>query len=199
MMTIYDPGLKLNFRVPGSKTREPIRYSIGKNAGDMLLIGRSSAGVCAIFWDEDPALLQEQLSKAFPDVQCIRDDAGLTQDLEQVVNLLEQRPLSQPLELDVGGTAFQQKVWQALCAIPTGETRSYREIAALLGRPEASRAVAGACAANLLAIAIPCHRVVRSDGALSGYRWGVARKRALLDQEERIAGLADNQASILSA
>jgi O-6-methylguanine DNA methyltransferase len=101
----------------------------------------------------------------------------------QILDLLHGKNIEDRLTLDIGGTAFQQKVWRALCDIPAGQTRSYAQLAAQLGAPQAARAVGSACAANLLAVAIPCHRVLRHDGSITGYRWGAERKRALLDRE----------------
>ena len=114
---------------------------------------------------------------------CSPTQASLERELGQVIGFIDKDASEGVINLDIGGTAFQQKVWQALCGIPAGKTRSYSDVARHLGVPEAVRAVAGACAANVLAIAIPCHRVVRSDGSISGYRWGVERKRALLAEE----------------
>ena len=124
-----------------------------------------------------------ELQDRFPRAELVGGDAGFEHLVAQVVALVEQPGVGHDLPLDVRGTAFQQRVWQALRRIPPGQTVSYADIAARIGSPKAVRAVAQACAANTLAVAIPCHRVVRSDGALSGYRWGVARKRALLERE----------------
>ena len=124
-----------------------------------------------------------ELQDRFPRAELIGGDAGFERLIAQVVGLIEEPELGIDLPLDVRGTAFQQRVWQALRQIPSGETTSYAQIAQRIGSPTSARAVAGACAANTLAVAIPCHRVVRSDGALSGYRWGVERKRELLSRE----------------
>jgi O-6-methylguanine DNA methyltransferase len=149
----------------------------------MVLIGRSRQGICAILFGGNAQELYEQLAVAFPDVELTADQQSLLGELGQVVAFIDKGTAERIINLDIGGTPFQQEVWRALCAIPTGQTRSYREIAQHLGVPEAVRAVAGACAANVLAIAIPCHRIVRSDGTISGYRWGVDRKHALLVDE----------------
>jgi AraC family transcriptional regulator of adaptative response/methylated-DNA-[protein]-cysteine methyltransferase len=125
------------------------------------------------------------LQDRFPRANLSRGDAGFEQFVAQVVGFVEAPALGLGLPLDVRGTAFQQRVWQALRKIPAGSTASYTDIAKRIGSPKSARAVAHACAANALAVAIPCHRVVRSDGALSGYRWGVPRKRALLEREAR--------------
>jgi AraC family transcriptional regulator, regulatory protein of adaptative response / methylated-DNA-[protein]-cysteine methyltransferase len=141
----------------------------------------------AILMGDDPAALARDLQDRFPQAQLIGGDAGFEALVAKVIGFVEAPALGlnlpADLPLDMRGTAFQQRVWQALREIPAGSTASYAEIAKRIGAPKSVRAVAGACAANPIAVAIPCHRVVRSDGALSGYRWGVARKRALLDRE----------------
>jgi AraC family transcriptional regulator, regulatory protein of adaptative response / methylated-DNA-[protein]-cysteine methyltransferase len=150
----------------------------------LLLVAATDAGVCAILLGEDAGLLAADLRRRFPRAEIVDADAGFASTLHAVATLVEspQRPLALPL--DIQGTAFQQRVWRALRDIPPGTTRSYAEIARAIGNPRATRAVAGACAANPLAVAIPCHRVVRSDGDLAGYRWGTARKRELLRREK---------------
>jgi AraC family transcriptional regulator of adaptative response/methylated-DNA-[protein]-cysteine methyltransferase len=139
--------------------------------------------VCAILLGEDPDRLVQSLQDQFHCATLIGGDANFERLMAQVVGFVEAPKLGLNLPLDLQGTAFQQRVWQALRQIPPGSTASYAEIAQRIGAPTASRAVALACAANSLAVAIPCHRVVRSDGALSGYRWGVERKSALLTRE----------------
>jgi AraC family transcriptional regulator of adaptative response/methylated-DNA-[protein]-cysteine methyltransferase len=141
--------------------------------------------VCAILLGDDPEALVRDLQDRFPRATLIGADPEFERLVAQVVGLVESPGLSLDLPLDVRGTAFQQRVWQALREIPAGATVTYGEIAARIGAPRSVRAVAGACAANPLAVAIPCHRVVRTDGTLSGYRWGVERKRALLQREAR--------------
>ena len=143
----------------------------------------SERGVCAILMGDDPDALARDLQDRFPRADLIGGDADFEQLVARVVGFVEAPRLGLDLPLDVRGTAFQQRVWQALREIPAGSTVSYTEIAQRIGAPKAVRAVAGACAANALAVAIPCHRVVRNDGGLSGYRWGVERKRALLERE----------------
>ncbi|CAM5788683.1 methylated-DNA--[protein]-cysteine S-methyltransferase [Ottowia pentelensis] len=174
---------KYNFRAPGSQVDGPIRFTVGQAVLSQVLVARSRRGICAIFLGEDTRALCDQLTAAFPRVELQPDQAGLQHELEQVIGFIDKDRSEGAIHLDIGGTAFQQKVWQVLCGIPTGQTRSYGDVARDLGVPQAVRAVAGACAANVLAIAIPCHRVVRGDGSVSGYRWGVARKRALLVDE----------------
>ncbi len=162
---------------------ETIRFALGECSLGQVLVAESERGVCAIMLGDDPDALLEDLQKRFARADLVGAEAGYETRVAQVVGLIES-PASDPaLPLDIRGTAFQQRVWQALRAIPAGETASYAEIARRIGQPTASRAVARACADNKLAVAIPCHRVVRSDGGLSGYRWGVARKRALLKRE----------------
>jgi AraC family transcriptional regulator of adaptative response/methylated-DNA-[protein]-cysteine methyltransferase len=132
---------------------------------------------------DDPDELARDLQDQFPCANLIGGDAEFEELVAKVIGFVEAPGIGLDLPLDVRGTAFQQRVWQALRDIPAGDTASYAEIAHRIGAPKAVRAVGQACAANALAVAIPCHRVVRSDGGLSGYRWGVARQRALLAQE----------------
>jgi AraC family transcriptional regulator of adaptative response/methylated-DNA-[protein]-cysteine methyltransferase len=160
-----------------------IRFAVGECSLGSILVARSERGVCAILLGDDPDALARDLQERFPRATLIGGDPGFEQLVAQVVGFIEAPRLGLDLPLDVQGTAFQQRVWQALREIPPGRTASYTDIARRIGAPAAVRAVAGACAANRLAVAIPCHRVVRNDGALSGYRWGVERKRALLERE----------------
>ena len=169
------------YRAGGVDAR--IAFAIAQTSLGALLVARSARGVCAISLGDDPDALLRELQDRFPRAELVGGDAGFERLVAQVVGLIAQPGIGHDLPLDVRGTAFQQRVWQALRRIPPGQTASYADIAARIGSPKAVRAVAQACAANTLAIAIPCHRVVRSDGALSGYRWGVARKRALLERE----------------
>ncbi|WP_422823927.1 bifunctional DNA-binding transcriptional regulator/O6-methylguanine-DNA methyltransferase Ada [Variovorax robiniae] len=169
------------FKAGGADT--DIRFAIGQCSLGAILVARSGRGVCAIELGDDPDQLARALQDRFPQARLIGDDPEFDRIVAQVVGLVEAPGHGLDLPLDVRGTAFQQRVWQALRAVPVGETVSYSEIAERIGAPNSHRAVAQACGANTLAIAIPCHRVVRSDGALSGYRWGVERKRALLDRE----------------
>ena len=152
-----------------------------------ILVARSERGVCAILLGDDPEALAHELQDRFPNATLLGGDAEFERLVAHVVGFVETPAQGLDLPLHVRGTAFQQRVWQALCRIPPGSTASYREIAERIGTPSATRAVAQACAANALAVAIPCHRVVRSDGELSGYRWGVERKRALLRREGSLA------------
>jgi AraC family transcriptional regulator of adaptative response/methylated-DNA-[protein]-cysteine methyltransferase len=165
-----------------------IRFAVGACTLGSILVAATGRGVCAILLGDDPQELAHDLERRFPRARLVGADAGFEQLVAQVVGLVEQPRLGTQLPLDIRGTAFQQRVWKALCRIPAGTTASYAEIASRIGAPKAVRAVAQACAANALAVAIPCHRVVRTDGDLSGYRWGVERKRALLDREAQGAG-----------
>jgi AraC family transcriptional regulator of adaptative response/methylated-DNA-[protein]-cysteine methyltransferase len=160
-----------------------IRFAVGACSLGSILVAATDKGVCAILLGDDPDVLVRDLQDRFPTAQLIGADADFEKVVATVIGFVEAPGLGLDLPLDIRGTAFQQRVWQALRTIPVGSTASYTDIAQRLGRPKAGRAVAQACAANALAVAIPCHRVVRRDGALSGYRWGVERKRALLDRE----------------
>lgn len=170
-----------NYRAGGANTE--IRFAIGECFLGSILVARSDRGVCAILLGDDADELARELQDRFPRANLIGGDADFEQLVSRVVGFVEAPGIGLDLPLDVRGTAFQQRVWQALREIPAGATASYTEIARRLGSPNSVRAVAQACAANALAVAIPCHRVVRHDGGLSGYRWGVERKRALLERE----------------
>ena len=162
---------------------EVIRFAVGQCSLGAVLVASSVRGVCAILLGDDPEPLVRDLQARFPKAELIGGDATYEQLVARVIGAIEAPRTGWDLPLDIRGTAFQQRVWQALRGIPAGCTLSYAELAERLGLPRAVRAVAGACAANALAVAIPCHRVVRRDGSLSGYRWGVERKRALLERE----------------
>ncbi len=164
-------------------TDATIRFAIGDCSLGSILVAASERGVCAILMGDDPAELARDLQDRFPRANLIGGDAGFEQWVAKVVAMVEAPRIGLDLPLDVRGTAFQQRVWQALREIPAGSKQSYTDIARRIGAPKSVRAVAQACGANALAVAIPCHRVVRNDGALSGYRWGVERKRTLLERE----------------
>lgn len=168
-----------------------LHFAVGESSLGAILMAKSELGICAILLGDDPALLVQQLQDKFPLAELIGKDAEFEQWFALVVGLVEAPQLGLDLPLDIRGTAFQQRVWQALREIPAGDIASYADIAAKIGAPKAVRAVAGACAANMLAIAIPCHRVIRQDGALSGYRWGIDRKKRLLEKEQQEAGARD--------
>jgi AraC family transcriptional regulator of adaptative response/methylated-DNA-[protein]-cysteine methyltransferase len=169
------------YRAGGADTE--IRFAVGECSLGSILVAQSPRGVCAILMGDDPDELARNLQDRFPHARLIGGDAEFEQLIAKVVGFVEAPRLGLDLPLDVRGTAFQQRVWQALREIPAGKTVSYTELATRIGLPKSVRAVAQACAANALAVAIPCHRVVRNDGGLSGYRWGVERKRALLERE----------------
>jgi AraC family transcriptional regulator of adaptative response/methylated-DNA-[protein]-cysteine methyltransferase len=150
-----------------------------------LLVAASDKGVCAIFLGDDTKVLEQELRNRFPRAKLIGGDRAFRKLVAQVVAFVEAPRNDLALPLDVRGTAFQHQVWAALREIPPGETATYSEIAHRIGRPAAVRAVGTACGANPIAVAIPCHRVLGSNGKLTGYRWGTARKRALLDREKK--------------
>jgi AraC family transcriptional regulator, regulatory protein of adaptative response / methylated-DNA-[protein]-cysteine methyltransferase len=160
-----------------------IRFAVGECSLGSILVAKSERGVCAILLGDEPEALVRDLQDRFPRATLVGGDEAFEGVVARVVGFVEAPALGFDLPLDVRGTAFQQRVWQALRAIPVGSTANYAEIAARVGAPKAARAVARACAANPLAVAIPCHRVVRQNGGLSGYRWGIERKRALLKKE----------------
>jgi len=195
---LYDAGFNSNSRfyessndVLGMKPGEyraggvntEIRFAVGQCSLGAILVAQSKRGVCAILLGDDPQALVTELQDTFTQARFIGGDQEFEQLVAQVVGFIEAPALGLDLPLDLRGTAFQERVWQALRSIAPGSTASYAEIATLIGAPKAFRAVAQACGANNLAVAIPCHRVVRSDGQLSGYRWGVERKRQLLERE----------------
>lgn len=162
---------------------ETIRFALGQCSLGALLVAATDKGICEIALGDQPESLLEALQARFPHAELIGADAQFEQWMARVVAFVDTPGQDIGLPLDVRGTAFQQRVWQALREIPVGTTTSYSELASKLGVPRAVRAVASACAANKLAVAIPCHRVVRNDGSLSGYRWGLARKQALITRE----------------
>lgn len=162
-----------------------IHFGIGDTSLGLVLVAISAKGVCSILIGAEPAALTRDLQRRFASAELVRDDAKLRGALADVRAFVEAPAAGLDLPLDVSGTDFQKRVWRALKKIPAGATASYAEIARRIDAPKAFRAVAQACGANPIALAIPCHRVVRNDGALSGYRWGVARKRALLEREAR--------------
>lgn len=163
--------------------QQPVHFALGTCALGAILVAQSARGLCAIALGDDPDTLVEQLQARFVHAAHVQDDPVFEAMLDQVIAFVDAPDQAFELPLDIQGTAFQQQVWQALQAIPPGQTASYTEVAQRIGAPRAVRAVASACAANTLALVIPCHRVVRQDGALSGYRWGIERKRSLLERE----------------
>lgn len=160
-----------------------VRYTLADCALGRCLVAESERGICAILLGDDDATLVADLHALFPAAQDVPAEANFQQRVREVIVAINSRDASLSLPLDIRGTAFQQQVWQALRTIPCGETVSYQQLASTIGKPKAVRAVASACGANKLAIVIPCHRVIRGDDALSGYRWGIARKAQLLQRE----------------
>jgi AraC family transcriptional regulator, regulatory protein of adaptative response / methylated-DNA-[protein]-cysteine methyltransferase len=196
--TIYDAGFSSSGRFYEKSTdmlgmtpsqyraggaNEEIRFAVGQTSLGAILVASSKKGVASILLGDDPDALVRNLQDRFPKARLIGADRDYEALVARVVGFVETPGIGLDLPLDVRGTAFQQRVWQALREIPVGETVSYRKIARRIGSPKAVRAVAGACAANNLAVAIPCHRVVRNDGSVSGYAWGAERKRVLLARE----------------
>ena len=171
------------FRSGGRET--DIYFAIGEFSLGSILVAQSTKGVCSILIGDDPGPLVRALQDQFPNANLIGNEPGYEELVAKVVGFIESHGVGLDLPLDIRGTAFQQRVWKALQQIPPGSTATYSEIAEKIGFPRAARAVARACATNVLAVAIPCHRVIRSDGALSGYRWGIQRKQALLEREAR--------------
>ena len=180
------PGLlgmtPTQFRSGGSGN--VIRFAVGECSLGAILVAATAKGVCAIEFGNDPEMLVRALQDRFPRAQLLGGDKAFERLVAEVVGFVEAPGRGLDLPLDIRGTAFQQQVWKAIRDIPTGSTASYRDLAKRIGAPKAVRAVAQACGANAIAVAIPCHRVVRTDGSTSGYRWGVERKRALLDREK---------------
>jgi AraC family transcriptional regulator of adaptative response/methylated-DNA-[protein]-cysteine methyltransferase len=160
-----------------------IRFALGQCRLGAILVAQSRIGICAIALGDTPEALLAEFQDRFPAARLIGGETDFEAVVAQVIGFVEAPAVGLDLPLDIRGTAFQQRVWQALRRIPPGSTANYAEIAAAIGAPSAARAVARACGANGLAVAIPCHRVIRSDGGLSGYRWGIARKQALLESE----------------
>jgi AraC family transcriptional regulator of adaptative response/methylated-DNA-[protein]-cysteine methyltransferase len=178
-------GMKAT-RVAGIQGGSEIHYAVGATSLGSVLVARSAGGVCAILLGDDSQGVIRDLRAQFVGAKLLDDKSGMAETVAAAVASVERpgRPFDPPL--DIGGTEFQRKVWRALREIPPGTTTSYSEVARNIGSPKSLRAVAGACAANILAIAIPCHRVLRSNGSLSGYRWGMERKRILLEREKTL-------------
>jgi AraC family transcriptional regulator, regulatory protein of adaptative response / methylated-DNA-[protein]-cysteine methyltransferase len=164
---------------------EELKFAVGHSSFGDVLVASSKKGVAAILLGDDPEALFRNLKDRFPKALLVAGDRDYEALVARVISFVEKPEIGVGLPFDVRGTAFQQRVWRALREIPLGETASYSDIARRIGSPNAVRAVAGACAANNIAVVIPCHRVIKSDGSISGYAWGVARKRALLDREKK--------------
>jgi len=197
---IYDAGFNTNSRFyeqshevigmsptaykQGGKN-ERIRFAVAQSTLGAILVACSDKGICAILLGEEADSVLRELQDIFPKATLIGDDKDFGQMIAQVVGFIEEPQIGLNLPLDIRGTAFQERVWQALRQIAPGQIISYSDLAQRIGQPKAVRAVARACATNKIAVAIPCHRVVRNDGALAGYRWGLERKQALLEREAR--------------
>jgi AraC family transcriptional regulator of adaptative response/methylated-DNA-[protein]-cysteine methyltransferase len=160
-----------------------IQFGLFKSSLGLVLIASSARGVCSLTLGDSAIALTRDLETRFPGAELTQDDVKLRREIAKVTAFIDDPARGLDLPLDLGGTEFQRRVWRALREIPAGDTVSYAEVARRIDAPQSFRAVAQACGANRIALAIPCHRVVRGDGGLSGYRWGVARKRALLDKE----------------
>ena len=161
-----------------------IQFAIGSCSLGSVLVAASQKGVCVISLGDDPEVLVRNLQKQFPKAELVGGDDKFEKWIARVVGFVDSPRVGFDLPLDIRGTAFQQRVWKGLQQIPVGKTVSYLELAKSIGLPKSVRAVAGACAANTLAVAIPCHRVIRTDGGISGYRWGVERKKKILALEK---------------
>lgn len=168
---------------PAGQIQSELRFTLADCYLGSVLIAATEPGLCAIFLGEDPSELVRNLERRFPRSRPIRDDKKLDALASEIIAFIENPSLGFHRPLDIRGTDFQKRVWQALRRIPIGKTATYADIARAIGAPKAVRAVAQACGANPLAVVIPCHRVLRSDGDISGYRWGVERKRKLLESE----------------
>jgi len=166
-----------------SNNRETLRYGTGETTLGTIIAAESLLGLAALFIGSDRVKLERDLKAAFPDADCVPDQAGMAGTIAKTVALIEAPHLTSDLKLDLRGSALEIAVWKALQAIPAGETRTYGAIARSLAPAATAQDVGAACAANRIAVAIPCHRVVKSDGSISGYRWGVARKRRLINME----------------
>ncbi len=186
---MYEKTGALLGMTPGAARRggagEVIRTALADCPFGRLLVGATDAGVCFIGFAEPDAALLGDLRRRFPRASIVDGDAGLTETVQAVLDFIAEPKQALDLPLDLRGTAFQLRVWQALVSIPPGETRTYGQLAAMIGNTRAVRAVARSCATNPVSLAVPCHRVVGSDGDLTGYRWGVPRKRALLERERQ--------------
>ena len=189
---VYEKTGALLGMTPGAARRggagEVIRTGFADCPFGRLLVGATAKGVCFLGFAEPDNALMGDLIRRFPRATVLVDDAGLTETIRTILAFLEEPREALDLPLDLRGTAFQQRVWRTLCRIPAGETRTYGELAGMMGEPKAVRAVARSCATNPVSLAVPCHRVLGKDGDLTGYRWGVPRKKALLEREKAAAG-----------
>jgi AraC family transcriptional regulator of adaptative response/methylated-DNA-[protein]-cysteine methyltransferase len=190
---VYEKTASLLGMTPGAARRggqgEQIRTAFADCPFGRLLVGATDKGVCFIGFAEPDEALMGDLRRRFPRANVTTDDAQLAGTVRTVLDFLREPKQALDLPLDLRGTAFQQRVWRTLCSIPVGQTRTYAQLAEMAGNPKAIRAVARSCATNPVSLAVPCHRVIGSDGGLTGYRWGVPRKKALLEQERQLTEL----------
>jgi AraC family transcriptional regulator of adaptative response/methylated-DNA-[protein]-cysteine methyltransferase len=197
---VYEKTASLLGMTPGAARRggqgEQIRTAFADCPFGRLLVGATDKGVCFIGFAEPDEALMADLRRRFPQATVTTDDPTLAGTVRAVLDFLREPKQALDLPLDLRGTAFQQRVWRTLCGIPAGETRTYAQLAEMAGNPKAIRAVARSCATNPVSLAVPCHRVVGSDGGLTGYRWGVPRKKALLEQERRLASVRSGSSDI---
>jgi O-6-methylguanine DNA methyltransferase len=170
-------------RSADAATPEVIAYAVGESTLGKVLVARSAEGVCAILMGSQVEELMSDLASLFPNSDVVRNDRRLNGDLQKVLRFIETPAEGLDLPLAIRGTPFQRRVWDVVLKVPAGAVITYGALAARIGEPKAVRAVANACAANAIALAIPCHRVIRKDGTFSGYRWGEERKRALIARE----------------
>ncbi len=188
---VYEKTGAILGMTPGAARRggegEVIRTAFADCPFGRLLVGATEKGVCFIGFAEPDEALMGDLRHRFPRARFVADDSGLNETLGAVLAFLTEPKQALDLPLDLRGTAFQRRVWKTLCQIPVGETRTYGDVARMLAEPKAVRAVARSCAANPVSLAVPCHRVIGKDGGLTGYRWGIPRKKALLERERAAA------------
>jgi len=182
--------------LPALPERGPtIRYAVLDSPVGRVMVAATERGVCALFLGDTDAALEAELRAEFPDARILQDSSGLGKWADGISACLEGRVPRAGITLDARGTPFQHRVWDYLRTIPAGQTRTYTEVAVALGLPRGARAIGRACATNPVSVIVPCHRVVRGDGNLAGYRWGIARKRALLEREQRQVE-ADSSSSV---
>ena len=194
---VYEDTAKHLGMTPGRLRRggagETVRTAFADCPFGRLLVGATESGICFVGFAEPDGALLGDLRRRLPDATIVADDAGLAETVQAIVDFIEEPKAALALPLDLRGTAFQQRVWNALRQIPPGETRTYSQLAQMVGAPKAVRAVARSCATNPVSLAVPCHRVIGSDGTLTGYRWGIPRKQALLSRERAAAGAGVRQ------
>ena len=186
-MIIHSANVSLAKPVPAVRqskaNAEEIKFATGKSELGTVLVAQSAAGVCAILIGDGAEVLKRDLAEEFTDAMLVRDDRALRTDLDKILAFIRTPAKGLEVPLDIRGTPFQRRVWSALLGVRVGHKITYAALASRIGDPHAIRAVANACAANAIALAIPCHRVVRSDSALAGYRWGVERQRSMIEKE----------------